>query len=412
MIKYFAAIGIFLHFFASCSKTSNKPSQWRGPDREGIYYETELLKNWPENGPELLWGFEGLGAGHSSVGIGHNRIFINGMHDSLGLLYSFNMDGELLWEKVYGEEWHVNYTGSRSTPLVVDNVVYLESGMGVVYCFDAVSGDILWSVDLLDKFEAENIKWGMSESLLIDGDKIICTPGGERSNVVALNRFNGETIWTSEGFGEPSAYCSPVLIEHRQARLVVTMTATSVIGIDAETGEMYWRVEQNQGNKIHANTPVYANGVIYCSSGSAKTNGGLLALKLSDDGKSVEQLWRNESYNNLMGGNVILDGVIYGSKYRSTEWYAINVQNGNATLLTEDFGNGVIVYADGLFYCYNEKGQVALVEMTPESFTIKSQFDVPLGEAQHWAHPVIHNKRMYIRHGNAIMVYNIDSKIE
>jgi len=409
MRTYFFIFLIGLALFISCSKSNSQSSQWRGPDRHGIYYDTDLLKEWPESGPELLWKFEGLGEGHSSVGIGNNRIYINGMPDTLGVLYCFDLNGKLRWNKVYGEEWHVNYTGSRSTPLVIDDVVYLESGMGVVYCFDAVSGDIKWSVDLLNKFEAENIRWGMSESLLIDGDNLICTPGGKKNNVVALNRFNGKTIWTSKGYGEPSAYCSPVLIEHNNTRLVVTMTATSAIGIDADTGEMYWRVEQMQGNKIHANTPVYQNGIIYFSSSSAKKNGGLLALELSEDGKSVRQLWRNESMKNLMGGIVIRDDFIYLSKYRSSEWYAIDKSTGKENLLTDEFGNGVVVFADGLFYCYNEKGKLALVDMKPDSFEIKSIFDVPFGTKEHWAHPVIHNKRMYIRHGNALMVYNIAS---
>jgi len=411
MKTYLFFLLISISLFISCTKSKSQSSQWRGPDRKGIYYETDLLKEWPKNGPELIWKYEGLGEGHSSVGIGKNCVFINGMPDTLGVLYSFDLDGSLLWKKVYGEEWHVNYTGTRSTPLVVDDVVYLESGMGVVYCFKASTGDVIWSVDLLKKFNAENIRWGMAESLLIDGDNIICTPGGRKNNVVALNRFTGETIWTSKGFGEPSAYCSPVLVVHNNTRLVVTMTTTSAFGVDASTGEMYWRVEQMQGNKIHANTPVYENGIIYFSSSSAKKNGGLLALKLSEDGKSVKQLWRNESMKNLMGGIIIRDGFIYLSKYRSSEWYAVNVETGKENLLTDEFGNGVIVYADGLYYCYNEKGKVALVDISPESFDIKGVFDVPLGTKEHWAHPIIHDKRMYIRHGNALMVYDVSGEM-
>ncbi len=408
--KYLILLVIFELFFVACNTKTNNTSQWRGPDRQGIYYETELLKTWPENGPELIWSFEGLGAGHSSVGIGNDRVFINGMPDTLGVLYSFDLDGNLLWEKIYGTEWHANYTGSRSTPLVVDDVVYLESGMGIIYCFDAFNGDIIWEVDLINKFDAINIQWGITESLLIDGDKLICTPGGEDFNVVALNRFNGETIWISQGFKEQSAYCSPVLVEHNNTRLVVTMTATSVLGIDAETGELYWREEQLQGNKIHANTPVYSNGVIYFSSSSAKQNCGLLALKLSDDGKSVKQLWRNEKFRNLMGGIVIKNGFIYGGQYKKKEWYSINISSGEETLISDKFNSGVIVFADSLFYCYSDKGQVALVDIGPNKFDIKSLFDVPLGTDQHWSHPVINNKRMYIRHGNALMVYNISSK--
>jgi len=407
-MKIFILIS-FILVLSGCSNTKNS-SQWRGPDREGIYYETGLLKEWPEDGPELPWSFEGLGAGHSSVGIGSGRVFINGMPDTLGILYSFDLNGNLLWEKTYGEEWHKNYTGPRSTPLVVDDLVYLESGIGEVFCFNAESGEIIWSVDLVNDYDGVNIRWGLTESLLIDGDVIYCTPGGEKNNIMALNRFNGSLLWSSPAYKEQSAYCSPVLVEHNNTRLVVTMTATSALAVDAETGEMYWRVEQNQGNLIHANTPVYNEGVLYFSSSSAKTNGGLLALKLSEDGKSVEQLWRNEDFKNLMGGIVIIDNVIYGSKYRSNEWYSIDTKTGSAELLTDEFGNGVLIYADGLFYCYNEKGEIALVEMNRSDCKIISRFDVPLGTDQHWSHPVIHDKKMYIRHGNALMVYDISIK--
>jgi len=403
---FFSGLGLFI--LLSFNSQTDESSQWRGPHRKGIFHETGLLDKWPENGPELLWSSEGLGAGHSSPGIGNNQIFINGMPDTTGVLYSFDMNGTLLWQKEYGEEWHVNYTGTRSTPLVVNDLVYLVSGMGEVFCFNAENGNLIWSVDMLKKFNGINIQWGITESVLIDGDHLICNPGGEEFNVVALNLFTGATVWTSKGHGEPSAYCSPVLVEHNNTRLVVTMTQTSVIGIDADNGELYWRVNQFQTNKIHANTPVYENGIIYCSSTSSKEgNSGLLALKLSDDGKKVEQLWRNEDFKNLMGGIVLIDGTIYGSAYRTKNWYSVNTGAGEEKVISSDFGNGVIIYAEGLFYCYSEDGQVALVKMTPDTFEIISKFNVTLGTDQHWAHPVIHNKRMYIRHGNALMVYNV-----
>ncbi len=406
---FFFLSGLF--FSTSCNNFKDSPSQWRGPDREGIFYETGLLKSWPEDGPEMIWSFEGLGAGHSSIGIGNESIFINGMPDTIGVLYSFDLEGNLQWQKEYGVEWHKNYTGSRSTPLVVDGLVYLISGMGKVFCFNADNGDIIWTVNLLKKFDGQNIQWGIAESVLIDGDRLICTPGGEEFNVVALNRHNGELIWKSSGFKEPSAYCSPVIVEHNNTRLVVTMTATSVIGVDAETGEFYWREKQMQSYNIHANTPVYENGVVYVSGTSSKeNNSGILALKLSDDGKSVEQLWRNEDYKNLMGGIIVIDEIIYGSAYKTKNWYSINTLTGKEKLISSEFGSGVILYADGLFYCYSDKGQIALVKMSPDSFEIISKFDVPLGSGQHWAHPVIHNGRMYIRHGGALMAYNILSE--
>lgn len=410
MKKTLLLLGFGWILLFSCSKQNDISSDWRGPDRQGIYYETGLLEIWPDGGPELLWSFEGLGAGHSSPGIGNNRVFVTGMPDTIGVLYSFDMQGNLLWQKEYGEEWHLNYTGSRSTPLVKDELIYFISGMGVVFCFRANNGEEVWSVDMLNDFDGKNIRWGISESVLIDGDRLICTPGGGKHNLVALNRFTGETVWSSTGSGEQSAYCSPLLLEHNGTRLIITHTASSVIGIDANTGENYWKVPQIQTHKIHANTPVYDNGIVYCSSTYHKEgNSGLLALELSSDGKNVKQLFRNENYKNLMGGIVLIDGMIYGSAYRKKNWYSIDAVSGVENVISSDLNGGVIVYAENLFYCYSVEGEVALVKMSPDVFQIISKFEVPLGTNQHWAHPIIHDKRLYIRHGGAIMVYDISA---
>jgi len=404
-ILFYLLIG---SLFILCQNRSDV-SQWRGPNRDGIYHETNLLKEWPDNGPEMLWSYEGLGEGHGNVGIGSGRLFVCGMIDSIGHLFSFEMDGKLLWKKAYGQEWFKDYVGVRSTPTVVDDLVYFESGQGVVYCYNGTSGQQVWSVDILDKFRAENIRWGMAESLLIDGNKVICTPGGKEHNVVALNRFTGETVWTSTGNGQHAAYCSPILINHNGTRLIVTMTEESIIGLDADTGETYWSVVQLQSNKIHANTPVYHNGQIMCTSSSSRSgNDGTVLLQLSENGKDVSVIWRNRDITNLMGGFILKDGYVYGSKYRSSEWYCLNWTTGEVEYTSRPFRNGVIIYADDRFYCYSEGGEMALVEASPKNFNVISEFEVPLGTNQHWAHPVIDEGKLYVRHGNALMVYDIN----
>ena len=392
---------------ATCTSAYCQISQWRGPNRNGIYTDSGLLRKWPEQGPELLWSFEGLGAGHGNVGIGKDKMFVLGMPDTTGVLYAFDFKGKLIWEKNYGTEWHKNYTGPRSTPTIVGNLVYFISGQGVVFCYKANNGDYVWSVDMVKKFNGRNNTWGIAESVLIDGDILFCTPGGIENNIVALNRLTGSTIWTSPGNGNPSAYCSPILVKHNKAKLIVTMTAESIVGVDAVTGQFYWQVQQLQSNKIHANTPVYNSGIIYCSSDNAKTSFGLVALKLSDDGKSVSTLWRNEDFKNLMGGIIVTEGHIYGSMYRKGFWCCIKTTSGEILYSSDKLWDGNIVMADGRMYCYSEKGEVALVSADPSSFNIISRFKVPLGSDQHWAHPVISDGRLYIRHGNALMTYKI-----
>ena len=399
-------LSVLILFMISCSE-SNEFSQWRGPDRDGKYPETGLLKEWPEDGPEMLWSFEGLGSGHGSVSIADGQIFVLGMPDTIGIIYSFDMKGELLWQREYGLEWYANYTGSRSTPTIVGGLLYFVSGQGEVFCMDKDNGDIKWSVDMFERFGAQETKWGIAESPLLDGDRIIVTPGGEEHNVVALDRFTGDLIWTSKGNGEPSAYCSPILVQHNDSRLIVTMTSESVLGIDAVNGETLWRTEQRQGNEINANSPLYYDGMVFCASAEGDSADGHVMIRLSENGKTAELGWRNEEIFNLMGGIVLQGGCLYGIRTQKKGWYCINAKTGDLNYLSDKVSEGVTIFSDGLFYCYSTNGVVSLLEADETDCRVISSFRVRLGTDQHWAHPVIHKGRMYLRHGDALMCYDI-----
>ena len=393
-------------------RQKTETSEWRGPNRDGIYPETNLLKHWPENGPEMLWSFEGLGFGHSAVAVANNKVYVTGMKDtvaSLGTLFTFDLQGNLLWEKDYGGDFDLNFHGTRSTPIIVNDLIYIESGMGAVYCLNAESGAEIWSVDFIDDFGVDSVlQFGYSESVLIDGDNLICVPGGKENNVVALNRFSGEMVWSSKGVGEIATYNSPILINHNGLKLVIAMTSGSIMGIDANTGEMYWRIEQTQQNLIHANTPLFYDGKLVISSADRKDSSGLVQLQLSDDAKSVEVVWRDKKFINLMGGLVKIDSCLYGSAYMKKDWRVIDWNTGEMLVQDKEIGGGAIIYADGLFYCYAERdGAMALVNATPNKFEIISNFEITMGTKEHWARPVINNGVLYIRHGNALMAYNI-----
>ncbi|HRX11605.1 MAG TPA: PQQ-like beta-propeller repeat protein [Draconibacterium sp.] len=387
-------------------------SDWRGPNRDGIFSAENLLKQWPENGPELLWSFEGLGSGHSSVAVANDKVYVTGIKDTIvsaGTLYTFDLNGKLLWQKEYGKDFSLNFHGTRSTPVVVDDLIYIESGMGAVYCLNAETGEQVWSVDFIKDFGVDSvIQFGYAESVLIDGGNLICVPGGKENNVVALNRFTGKKIWSSKGFEEPATYNSPILIDRNGRRLVVAMSAGSIIGIDAGTGEMYWRVEQTQQNKIHANTPLYFDGKLVVASAGRENTSGMVQLQLSENGKNAEVVWRNKKLINLMGGLVRIDTCLYASAYLKNDWQVINWNTGEMLVQNKDLGGGSIIYADGMFYCYAENdGEVALANASPEKFEFVGRFKVPLGTDQHWARLVIGDEKLFVRHGDALMVYKI-----
>ena len=186
--------------------------QWRGTERSGVYYETGLLKTWPEAGPQLLWEFDGLGNGYGSPVITKTNIFVNGETDTTSYLNALDLSGKFLWKSRIGKEWIINYPGSRSTPTIMDDLVYLTAGWGQLACLEAKSGKEKWSVNLMADFHGPVPRFGFSESVLVDGDIVFCSPGSPDTNVVALDRFTGKIRWICKGAGEMTAYCSPMMI--------------------------------------------------------------------------------------------------------------------------------------------------------------------------------------------------------
>jgi len=382
-------------------------SQWRGPGRDGIYPETGLQKSWPAGGPALLWHFEGLGEGHSSAAVTSDRVYTTGTLQGIGYIFCFDNDGKLLWKIPYGEEWTESWPGVRSTPLVANGKLYQLSGFGKLVCRKADNGDFIWSVDVLKDLHGQNIRWGITENLLLEGNMLYCTAGGPDFNVVALNPDNGKLIWKSGGKGEPSAYCSPALVKLAKRTLLVTHTANSIIGVDASNGRFLWSVDQPNTWSVHANTPVYRDGYIYCVSGYGQ--GGVM-LKLNEDGSAVQEAWRNKNLDNRMGGFVVLNGKIFGSDDNGKAWYCLDWKTGVPMYSEKITGKGNIICADGMLYLYGENGEVVLAEPQPNAFKKISAFKVPYGTDQHWAHLVIRNGRLYVRHGNSLMVYDIHKK--
>jgi outer membrane protein assembly factor BamB len=386
---------------------AQETAQWRGPGRDGTYNETGLLKKWPESGPLLLWHFDGLGAGHASAAVTDNRIYTSGILEGIGYLFCFDLAGKLVWKVPYGEEWTESWPGVRSTPLVHNGKIYQLSGFGKLVCRKADNGDFIWSVDVLKEYQGPNIKWGMTENLLIDGNKLFCTVGGAEANVIALDSETGKLIWKSAGKGETSAYGSPALIKLEKKHILVTQTANSILGIDTENGNLLWSIDQPNKYSVHANTPLYHEGYLYCVSGYGK--GGVM-LKVPDDGKSVKEVWRNTFIDNRMGGFVLVNGKIFGSDDAGKAWYCLDWKTGTNMYSEKITGRGNIIYADGMLYLYGDNGEIVLAEPLANSFKKISAFQVPYGADQHWAHLTIGKGRLYVRHGNSLMVYDLRNK--
>ena len=383
--------------------------QFRGPNRDGRFEEQGLLKAWPKNGPPKVWVAKGLGKGYSSAAVANGTIYVTGMDEQKqGYLFAFGLDGTTKWKAAYGPELGKSgpaAAGTRATPTIDGDRAYLVTGFGKLVTFDVAKGQVLKTVDLLDRFKAGQAKFGFAESVLIDGQKIICTVGGTDSSLVAFDKNTGEVVWQTKGLSQAAGCCSPRLINYNGRQLILTMLAQGVVALDSGTGEVVWQHEYPHRAGVQPNPPLYDDGMVFVSSGMGA--GGAM-LSMAESSPSATPKWAEKTLDCQMQGTVLLDGYIYGT-----------AQSGNKGLICLEWKTGkvmwnapatkmaVVVATDGMLYVYAQDGTMYLVKPNPAAFEPVSQFTISAGTNEHWAHPTIANGRLYIRHGDALIAYDI-----
>lgn len=400
----------------SCSSNEQKIYQWRGEHRNGIFPEQNLLKEWPENGPEELWFIEGIGDGYGTPTVTDNEIYITGAVDSIATLFCLSLNGQIKWKAPFGKEWIKNYPGSRSQPTIVDNLIYVGSGMGNLFCLRRENGDAVWEKEFAQDFNGIYPRFGHSEATVVDGEKVFWTPGGKEHNVVALNRFTGELIWTNKGHSERSGYNPGALIELPNRKIFVTFSAYHMMGFDAESGEMLWSHEQSNTTPeerkpglgdTHSNSVIYDNGFIYYAAGDGNCG---VKLRLSDDGSHIKEVWRNKGFDSYMGGIVKIDDHLYGSGTSKKQLKSINANSGELTDSLK-MAWGTVIAADEMLYYYGQNGKLSLVDYNHGKLKEVSNFRIKRGTKEHFAHPVIKNGVLYQRHGQVLMAFNVKVKV-
>ncbi|HUS86497.1 MAG TPA: PQQ-binding-like beta-propeller repeat protein [Bacteroidales bacterium] len=396
----------------SCTSNKNRIYEWRGEGRTGIYQESNLLKEWPENGPPEIRAIENIGNGFGSPTFTDTHFFITGEIDTIATLFCFNLDGEKQWQTEIGREWTKTLPGSRSTPTIVDNLVYTVTGMGNLFCVDIREGEIIWSKGFTEDAEGIPTMHGYTEAPVIDGDKVFWTPGGKEYNVAGLNRFTGELIWYNKGFSERSGYNQGKLIELPDRNIFVTFSAYHMMGFDAGTGEMLWAHEQDNltleerilgMGDTHCNAVLFEDGYIYYAAGDG--NGGV-KLALSEDGSEITEVWRNKGFDGYMGGIVKIDNYLYGTGTVKPELRAINAATGELTD-SLSLGSGTIIAADEMLYYYSQKGTMYLLGYDNGKIHEVSSFRITKGSREHFSHPVINKGILYQRHGDVLVAFDI-----
>lgn len=386
--------------------------QWRGPDRDGLSKEKGLLADWSQP-PKKLWQVTTPGAGYNGPAVADGVVYLTGSSGSgkarAGSLYALNAaDGTIRWQTEYGPEWGSNYESTRSTPAIGDGRICLISGMGRVVCVNAKDGQKVWTVDTFERFHGRNITWGIAESPLLVGKKLICHPGGPDAAVAALDTATGATIWTSKGLSDASAYCSPALLTLNGRRQIVTQTAENVVGIDPETGAVLWKHPHRNTYAVHPNTPVAVGpDLVVVSSGYGY---GTECLQIGADG--AKRVWQVKDADNHFHGMLLIDKRLYlaGSK-RKDPLYCLDPQTGSILSRVEGVSRAAIIGTEAGIIGYDEdRGEIALIKLDGDQARKVGSFPVDFGKNQHWGQPVLADGVLYVRHGAVLAAFALKAK--
>lgn len=373
---------------------------WRGVNRDGKSPDTGLLKEWPVEGPKLLWKVDIIGGGFSSVSVSNGMVYTTGDIDGELIIFAFDLDGNLKWKKRHDAAWTQDHPGSRSTPTIDGGNLYIISGNGLIGCYDAMTGGQKWT-KRMSEFGGGVPSWGYAESVLIYDNLAIVTPGGNNC-VVALDKISGRTVWTSSGFKANAHYGSCITFTHADTPMIAAGTGDGIVCVDARDGRVLWSDPWCAGNTANCPTPAFSNGRVFWANGYGK---GGICMELTPGQTSASVAWTTKDMNCHHGGYIIHDGYIYGN--HSSGWACLDLKTGQKQWQEKGVGKGSICFADGMLYLFGENnGEIALATCSPEGMEIKGRFNVQ-GSGTSWAHPVVIGGRLYLRYDTNLYCYDV-----
>ncbi len=389
--------------------------QWRGPERNAISKESGLMKQWPVGGPRLVMQASGLGSGYSSVAVVGNRVYTMGdQDDACYLLCLEDKGGKKIWAtKVGPPKGGGGYPGPRCTPTVADGLVYAVGQFGDVVCVDAATGEEKWRKSFSRDYNGKRDgNWGCSESPLIDGEKVIITPGGSQATMVALNRKTGEEIWRCLVRGCGAGHSSAVVAEVGGIRHYVQLTTGGVIGVRANDGQLLWRYEKFLNNTANIPTCIVQGDEVFCSAGYENRSGGGALLKLIPEGEGIriEEVYFDRALNNKHGGWVRVGDRLFGDRDDRGMVRCINAKTGSVIWQKQGRGGGsaAVMYADGRLYVRYQNGTIALVDPDADEYREISSFRIPRQDTgPSWPHLVVSDGKLFVREQDQLFVYDI-----
>jgi len=393
--------------------------QWRGPQRNGVSAETGLLQAWPEGGPKLRWKINDVGMGYSTPVVVGDRLYLlanEGVEDEFVQAHS-RTDGRRLWRtrlgKVGKPNMQPNFYGARSTPTVQGQVLYALSSDGDLACVEIDSGQVRWRRNLQTDFGGRPGDWAYAESPLVDGETLVCSPGGPEASVVALNRHTGELIWKCAlPEADTAAYASAIVVEVGGIKQYVQLLQKGLVGIEAKTGRLLWRYAKPV-SRYNANipTPLGAEGCVYVA--SAGTGAGAVRLVAQEGRIQPQELYFDANLPTAIGGVVKVGDCLYGTTAKAL--VCLDFATGTVRWQAPALGAASLCVADGRLYLHGENGEVALVAPSPEGYQLKGRFSPPEQPKRRgsmekaWAHPVVAHGSLFVRDHNMLWCYDVQA---
>ncbi|HLL75514.1 MAG TPA: PQQ-binding-like beta-propeller repeat protein [Pyrinomonadaceae bacterium] len=386
------------------AQTGGEWPQWRGANRDGVSKETGLLKQWPEGGPPLAWKAQGAGTGYSSMSVSKGRIYTMGLRGDREYVIAFDAKtGKELWATPHGSAYRDSRgDGPRGTPTVDGDRVYSLGGNGDLSAIDAATGKLVWSMNVLQKFGGSNISWGISESPLVLGDRVLVNAGGPGAALVALRKADGSLIWKTQS--DKAGYSSALPVQFGGRTQVVFFTSQRAVAVDPADGRVLWEYAKPSNRTANVATPVARGNRVWISSDYG-TGGGVVELK--PDGTAQEVYFTKEMRNHHSTA-ILVGEHLYG--FSGSVLTAMRFDTGEVAWKDRSVGKGSLAYADGHLYAFSENGVVGLVEATPAGYREKGRFSIQQGSLPTWTHPVVAGGRLYIRDQDTIYAYDVKQK--
>ena len=378
--------------------------QWRGPNRDGKSAETGLLKSWPAGGPPVVWKTAGLGEGYASFSVVKGRLFTQGQRGNQEFVMAFDTStGKKVWETPTGKAFRESRGhGPRGTPTVDGSRLYALAADGTLACLETATGKPVWIQNVVERYGGQVINWGISESPLVDADRVIVMAGGRGAGVVALDKDNGKLIWKSQG-DEPG-YSSAIAFDVGGIRQLATLTGEAALGLNMKNGELLWRYTKVSNRTANIATPIFHDGQVFVSSDYG-TGCALLKLVPQGGGVKASEVYFSRQMKNHYSSSVLVGDYLYG--FDSSVLTAMKFQTGEVAWRDRSVGKGGLISADGHLYAIGETGVIGLVEANPSGYKEKSRFSIPQGAFPTWTPPAISDGKMFLREQDNLYCYNV-----